>query len=92
MPKITSNTRPAGDALLRLPDVLRRTGRSKAGVYVLIREGSFPAPVRVGKRAVAWRERDVAEWVRSRETCVYAPLPRRESTRSHQSTAPGAEG
>jgi len=92
LPKITRTTTTDSDCLLRMPAVENVTGRSKSGLYVLIREGTFPAPIRVGKKAVAWRKRDVDAWVASRETCTYAPLPRREAVGSRQSTAPGAEG
>ncbi len=52
--------------LLRLPEVLRMTGLSRSTLYRLIGEGRFPAPVRIGPRAVAWRERDVLEWQETR--------------------------
>jgi prophage regulatory protein len=39
---------------LRLPEVKAITGLSKTSLYALIRDRSFPAPVRVGARAVAW--------------------------------------
>lgn len=39
---------------LRLPDVKALTGLSKTSLYSLIREQDFPAPIRLGPRAVAW--------------------------------------
>jgi predicted DNA-binding transcriptional regulator AlpA len=39
---------------LRLPEVKAITGLSKTSLYALIRDRSFPAPVRLGPRAVAW--------------------------------------
>jgi prophage regulatory protein len=36
-------------------------------IYRLIREGNFPRPVRLGQRAVAWRESDISDWIDSRE-------------------------
>lgn len=69
---------PAPEHLLRRPEVEARTGRSKAGIYCLIREGKFPAPLRIGKKAVAWRASEVDAWVAARATCEYAPLPSRE--------------
>lgn len=47
---------------LRLPEVKAVTGLSKSSLYALIRERSFPAPVRLGARAVAWVKSEVKQW------------------------------
>jgi prophage regulatory protein len=47
---------------LRLPEVKLITGLSKTSLYALIRERSFPAPVRLGPRAVAWVRSEVRQW------------------------------
>ncbi|MFZ0632936.1 MAG: AlpA family phage regulatory protein [Acidobacteriaceae bacterium] len=38
------------------------TGLSKTSLYTMIRDGSFPAPVRLGPRAVAWVRSEVRQW------------------------------
>lgn len=53
------------DVLLRLPDVTRRAGISRSTLYQYISSGRFPAPVRVGARAVRWRASDVSRWLES---------------------------
>lgn len=52
-------------SLIRLPEVLKRTGFGKAWIYCLISEGRFPAPVKIGVRAVAFVESEVDEWIQS---------------------------
>lgn len=32
----------------------------------MVRRGDFPAPVEISNRRIAWRERDVREWINSR--------------------------
>lgn len=49
-------------SFLRLPDVKAITGLSKTSLYAMIREKSFPAPVRVGPRSVAWVRSEVRQW------------------------------
>ena len=49
--------------LLRLPSVEERTGFKKSSVYAGVKAGTFPAPVRLSARAVAWREEDLDKWV-----------------------------
>ena len=55
-----------GHRLLKLPDVLRLTGLSRSTVYRKLKEGDFPRPVQLGKRAVAWRESDLIDWIDGR--------------------------
>ncbi|EBE7431263.1 AlpA family transcriptional regulator [Salmonella enterica] len=60
-------------SLISLPEVLKRTGFGKAWIYRLISEGRFPAPVKIGTRAVAFVESEIDEWI---ETVI-------SSSRSH---------
>ncbi len=53
-------------ALLRLPDVISRTGRSRSRIYSDLQSGSFPKPVNIGPRAVAWVEEEIDRWVADR--------------------------
>jgi prophage regulatory protein len=46
--------------ILRLPAVKARTGLSRSTIYQRIREGTFPPPVNLGKRAVGWLEDELA--------------------------------
>ncbi len=52
--------------LLRLPAVLKATGLGRSTVYRMIAERAFPAPVKLAKRAVAWRDDDVRRWTSGR--------------------------
>jgi prophage regulatory protein len=52
--------------LLRLPEVLQRVGISRAGLYRAIKEGSFPAAINIGDRAVAWVESEIDAWIQAK--------------------------
>ena len=52
--------------LLRLREVLARCGLSRTTVYRQMGEGAFPRPLRVGVRAVRWRESEIEDWLASR--------------------------
>ena len=52
--------------LLRLPEVEARTGTKKSFIYQEIKDGRFPAPVELGKRARAWRSDEVQAWIDNR--------------------------
>lgn len=38
----------------RMADIVRITGCSKAGIYLKIKNGTFPKPIKWGARAVRW--------------------------------------
>lgn len=51
--------------LLRRTDVESLTGLSRTSIYRMMERGEFPRPVRIGPRAVAWREHELSEWMDS---------------------------
>ena len=51
---------------IRLPEVKAVTGLSKTSLYALIKEKRFPAPVRLGPRAVAWVKSEIRQWAAER--------------------------
>lgn len=46
---------PMPDALWRLKTVLKHFPISRSGWWAGIKEGRYPAPVRLSRRCVAWR-------------------------------------
>ena len=46
--------------MLGLKAVVAATGISRATIYVLMSEGAFPRPRRVGKRAVRWNSSEIS--------------------------------
>jgi prophage regulatory protein len=64
----SATTTDAGRQLARLPTVLKLTGLGRSTIYRWIAEGSFPPPVRLGPRAVAWCWSDLDRWTQSRAT------------------------
>ena len=54
------------EKLIRLPDVMGQTGQPKSSLYADMAKGTFPSPVKIGARAVAWRQSDIQGWIASR--------------------------
>jgi prophage regulatory protein len=42
--------------ILRLPEVIARTGMSRSTIYLRIQSGDFPKPIPLGPRMVGWPE------------------------------------
>jgi prophage regulatory protein len=54
------------ESFLRFPAVLAKTGLSRSTIYLKISRGEFPAPVKLGQRAVGWPETAIARWIAAR--------------------------
>ena len=63
--------------LIRLPEVLSRTGYGRTSIYRKMEDGSFPSSVKLDgrppknpeafdSRAIAWIEDEVEQWIESR--------------------------
>ena len=50
--------------LLRLPEVIRRTGLPRSSIYEKVAAGTMPAPVRMSARVVAWIEEEIEQFLR----------------------------
>lgn len=48
---------------LKLPAVVQMCAISRSEIYRRIKAGTFPRPLKIGKRAAAWRASDVSAWV-----------------------------
>lgn len=53
----------ASERILRLKDVLDRTGLSRSTLYRKIGENTFPKQIKISKRCAGWREAAVEEWL-----------------------------
>lgn len=49
--------------ILRLPEVMARTGLSRSTIYLRVSQNEFPKPVSLGARAVGWVEAEIQEWL-----------------------------
>lgn len=54
------------NSLIRLTEVQRRTGYSRAWLYRLLSENRFPKPVKIGSRAIAFVESEIETWINER--------------------------
>ena len=53
--------------IVRRPEVSILTGLARATIYQKVKERSFPAPIRLGARAVGWRLKDIDDWLQDPE-------------------------
>lgn len=68
-------TTPDPRRLIRLPALKALTGLSRSSIYRLSQDparpaDAFPRAIKLGPRAVGWRESEVLAWLASRQPAV----------------------
>lgn len=53
-------------SILRLPEVMARTGLSRSTIYLQIQKGIFPSPISLGARAVGWVDCEISALISAR--------------------------
>lgn len=49
--------------ILRLKQVIHRTGLARSTIYLLIAQNNFPKQITLGGRAVGWVEQEIDKWI-----------------------------
>ena len=62
----TNLTKVMSMKFLRRPQVENLTGLSRSTIYSMVLDGSFPKQIKIGRRAVAWREADIVNWMNNK--------------------------
>lgn len=62
----TPSTTAPRERLLRLPEVESLVGLRKSAIYDAVRKQTFPAPVKLSRRAVCWPASAIDAWIADR--------------------------
>jgi prophage regulatory protein len=54
------------EKMFRVKDVIKKIPISRSGIWLSVKKGTFPKPVRIGARSVAWTQSQLDEWLESR--------------------------
>ncbi|HBT4924920.1 AlpA family transcriptional regulator [Klebsiella pneumoniae] len=54
--------------LLRLHQVLDKTGLKRSQIYTYMKTGDFPGSVKIGPSSVAWLESEIDDWIKAKLT------------------------
>lgn len=49
--------------ILKLPEVIRITGRSGSSIYRGVAAGTFPKPIKLSTRSSGWVNSEVQDWL-----------------------------
>lgn len=67
--------------LVRKHEVVAMVGLCSSTIYRRIAEGTFPAPLQLGARGVAWREADLLRWQQALRSGVRGPYEKARSAK-----------
>ncbi|MDB2380579.1 AlpA family transcriptional regulator [Luminiphilus sp.] len=52
--------------IIRLPEVIAKTGLSRSTIYFQISNGDFPRGIPIGQHARGWLNHEIEEWIEAR--------------------------
>ena len=53
------------DRLIRLPEVMERTGVARSTVWDLMKKGKFPKSHKLSERVTVWKESEIIAYINS---------------------------
>mgnify|MGYP003343028168 CR=1 FL=1 len=54
------------ERFFRLKELVEHLKISRSSIYESIKNGTFPKPIRLGKRSVAWSQHQIEDWLAKR--------------------------
>ena len=54
--------------IVRLKQAISDTGLSRSSIYLYIKAGTFPKPIKLGARSIGFIESELSEWIENRIT------------------------
>ena len=57
--------------MLRVPEVMARTGLSRTTLWRRVRTGTFPPPTELGENSIGWPESEITAWLAERPHRTY---------------------
>jgi len=52
--------------LIKLPNVIQRTGLSRSSIYLKISKGEFPKQINLSERSIGFIESEIDNWIDER--------------------------
>ena len=51
---------------IRIKDVMKKTGLARSTIWLWVKEGKLPKPIKLSERVTVWKESDIDEWMESK--------------------------
>lgn len=53
--------------VLRLADVIEKTGLARSTIYKYVDAGTFPRPISLGGKSVGWIDSEIHDWLQEKQ-------------------------
>lgn len=77
------------ERFIRLNEVLTICGKSRSSLYEAIKEGKFPAPIKLQGRSSAWVRSEIQQWI---QACIAASRVTTKACREQDQVAGRTSG
>lgn len=64
--KVSNEQQNENLRLIRRKEVQNKTGFGASSIYAEMAKGTFPKPVRISERRIAWVESEIDQWIAER--------------------------
>ena len=51
---------------IRIKDVMKKTGLARSTIWLWVKEGKLPKPIKLSERVTVWKESDIDAWMESK--------------------------
>jgi prophage regulatory protein len=51
------------ERFIRIKEVMSRTGLARSTIYMIIKQGRFPKPIKLSLNTVGWLESEINGWI-----------------------------
>lgn len=51
------------ERLVRLPEVMNKTGLARSTVWLFVKNGKLPKPIKLSKRVTVWKESEIMQFI-----------------------------
>lgn len=70
---------PNKERLIKLREVISRTGLSRSTIYLSVSRNQFPKPIKISMRRVGWLETEIDHWITMRTNVTRHAINRRSA-------------
>ena len=53
------------ERLIRIPKVMEKTGLARSTVWLFVKNGKLPKPIKLSERVTVWKESEIIDYINS---------------------------
>jgi len=53
------------ERLIRIPKVMEKTGLARSTIWLFVKNGKLPKPIKLSERVTVWKESEIIDYINS---------------------------